>query len=73
MSNPKTHHVRFRPLSGVYMLCSVISVVSGLPVYTLQSSFPSSQSGYDTTEFLASFPLFPCTMPAIRMFSCRII
>ena len=43
---------RRRPRSGGWRLCNAISVGSGLPVYTLQSSFPSSPSRCDTTDFL---------------------
>ena len=45
--------VMFRPQSWGWWLCNSISVVSGLPVYTLQGSFPPSQSRCDTIESLA--------------------
>ena len=72
ISSPKTRHVRFRPQSGVWRLCNFISVGSGLPVCTLQSSFPSSQS-CDTTEFLAFLVLFFLAPCLLWMFLCRII
>ena len=63
--------VRFRPRSGGWRLCNAISVGSGLPVYTLQSSFPSSPSRCDTTDFLV-FLVLSCLVPCLRsgFFGC---